>query len=104
AFQGWPPNLLAYLHQIGDDDALIESIRRIIFVQDVTAASGTIPAALAPAAFLARLRADGAALTPFAGIPGQPNCHGTSVSALATQSGGASNPRTPLGFPRFNPL
>src|SRR5262249_54013471 len=34
----------------------------------------------------------------FAGTPGRPDCHGTSVSALARQYGGLSNAASALGF------
>ena len=37
-------------------------------------------------------------LKPFAGIPGNPNCHGVSVSTLATQFGGIRNAAQALGF------
>jgi YVTN family beta-propeller protein len=56
--------------------------------------SATIPVGLAPVAF-------GVFIQPapkFAGVPGSKNCHGTSVSALATQFGGFNAAAAALGF------
>jgi hypothetical protein len=35
---------------------------------------------------------------PEAGIPGEPDCHGQSVAALATQFGGIKRAASTLGF------
>ena len=43
-------------------------------------------------------------LPPFAGTPGQPNCSGQSVSALAQQFGGISNAAATLGFSSVSDL
>jgi hypothetical protein len=40
----------------------------------------------------------------FAGTPGQPNCHGKSVSALAQQFGGLDAAAVALGFARVQAL
>jgi hypothetical protein len=40
----------------------------------------------------------------FAGTPGQANCHGQSVSALAKQYGGLNNATSALGFDSVNAL
>jgi hypothetical protein len=40
----------------------------------------------------------------FAGTPGSPNCHGTSVSALANQYGGLDAAATALGYSNVQAL
>jgi hypothetical protein len=40
----------------------------------------------------------------FAGTPGEGNCHGQSVSALARQFGGLDNAAAALGFPSVQAL
>jgi hypothetical protein len=40
----------------------------------------------------------------FAGTPGEANCHGQSVSALARQFGGLNNAAAALGFPSIQAL
>jgi YVTN family beta-propeller protein len=40
----------------------------------------------------------------FAGTPGQANCHGQSVSALAKQYGGLNNAAAVLGYPSVSAL
>src|SRR5206468_488211 len=87
ASQGWSANELAYLHQIGDDDAFIEAMRPLIFTQDINLVAGTIPAAFANQTLISTLRQSGHDLTPFVGVPGNDNCLGVSVSALAAQFG-----------------
>jgi hypothetical protein len=98
AFQGWSPNALAFLHQIGDDDAFIESMRKLIFTQDINLVAGELPAALANQSFINTLRQAGHDLTPFAGLPGTANCRGVSISALAAEFGGISKAAQALGF------
>jgi len=39
-----------------------------------------------------------------AGTPGEPNCHGQTVSALAKQFGGTSDAATALGFSSVSAL
>jgi hypothetical protein len=41
---------------------------------------------------------------PFAGTPGAANCHGKTVSALATQYGGLENAASALGYPSLGAL
>jgi hypothetical protein len=41
---------------------------------------------------------------PFAGTPGQANCHGKSVSALSQQYGGMDSAAAALGFPSVQAL
>jgi hypothetical protein len=41
---------------------------------------------------------------PGAGIPGEPNCHGDSISALATQFGGIHAAASTMGFPSVDAL
>jgi hypothetical protein len=41
---------------------------------------------------------------PFAGTPGEPNCHGESVSALAQQFGDLDTAAAALGFPSVQAL
>jgi hypothetical protein len=98
AFQGWTPAQLAILHHIGNDDQIIETARKIVFTQDVNLVAGKIPAGFASPAFIAALRQAGRDLTPYVGVPDNSNCHGVSVSALASQFGGMSNAATALGF------
>ena len=98
AFQGWTSDQLALLRQVGNDDQIIETARRIIFTQDVNVVAGRIPAAFASPAFISFLRQAGRDLTPFVGVPGNANCRGVSVSALAAQFGGIANAATALGF------
>jgi hypothetical protein len=40
----------------------------------------------------------------FAGTPGAPNCHGQSISALASQNGGLSHAAAALGYPSVQAL
>ena len=98
AFQGWSPTALAYLRQIGNDDAFIEAMRPLIFTQDINVVAGRIPAALANQTLISTLRQAGRDLTPFVGVPGNANCHGVSVSALAAQFGGINKAAQALGF------
>jgi hypothetical protein len=49
-----------------------------------------------------RIGATYASVTPrvaFAGTPGAPNCHGTSIAALAQANGGLPAAAAALGFP-----
>jgi hypothetical protein len=98
AFSGWTADQLALLRGIGNDDAFIEAMRPLIFTQNVNLVAGKIPAAFANQTLINMLRQAGRDLTPFAGVPGNPNCRGVSVSALATQFGGISNAAQALGF------
>jgi hypothetical protein len=98
AFQGWPAGDLAFFHELGADDATINALKPLLFTQNINQAAGDFPAAIASPALLAILRQGGRDLTPFAGIPGDPNCHGVTVSALATQFGGISAAAPALGF------
>jgi hypothetical protein len=41
---------------------------------------------------------------PEAGIPGEPNCHGQTVAALAAQFGGIKHAASPLGFSSVDAL
>src|SRR4029077_7017515 len=97
AFQGWSENELAFLHQIGDTDPFIEGMRPLIFTQDANQVAGTIPAAFANPTLISMLRQGGHDLTPFAGVPGNANCHGVSVSVLTTQFGSMSRAAQALG-------
>jgi hypothetical protein len=104
AFQGWTADELAYLHQIGEDDAFIEAMRPLIFSRDINQVAGTFPAALANPTLISILRQAGRELTPFVGVPGNANCHGASVSALAKKYGGTARAATALGFKSVNDL
>lgn len=98
AFQGWSANELALLHQIGDTDDFIEFMRPLIFTQNANQVAGTLPAAFADPSLISLLRQGGHDLTPFAGVPGNANCHGVSVSALAIQFGGIDHAAQALGM------
>jgi hypothetical protein len=98
AFQGWSANELAFLHEIGDDDAFIEAMRPLIFTQNINQVAGKIPASFANQALITMLRQAGRDLSPFAGVPGNANCHGVTVSALAAQFGGINQAAQALGF------
>ena len=104
AFQGWKVDELAYLRQIGDDDAFIEAMRPLIFSQDINEVAETFPAALANPTLISILRQAGRDLTPFVGVPGKANCHGASISALARQNGGTARAAKALGFTSLNDL
>ncbi|MEN3369131.1 MAG: hypothetical protein V7609_1274 [Verrucomicrobiota bacterium] len=104
AFQGWTADELAYLHQIGEDDAFIEAMRPLIFSRDINQVAGSFPAALANPTQISILRQAGRDLTPFVGMPGNANCHGASVSALAKKYGGTAKAATALGFKSVNDL
>jgi hypothetical protein len=98
AFQGWTADELASFHQIGDDDAFANALKPLIFTQDINQVAGVIPAAFANQALISTLQQGGHDLTPFTGVPGNANCHGVTVDALAAQFGGISNASTALGF------
>ena len=104
ASQGWSANELALLHQIGADDAFINAMKPLIFTQDINQVAGTLPAAIANPTLISTLRQAGRDLTPFVGVPGNANCHGTSVSALAKQYGGMAKAAKALGFNSVNEL
>jgi hypothetical protein len=104
AFLGWTPDQLALLRQLGNDDQIIETARRIVFTQDINTVAGNFPAAFANPAFIAALRQAGQDLTPYAGLPGTASCRGASVSALAIQFGGMSNASAALGFASVSDL
>jgi hypothetical protein len=104
AFSGWTAQQLALLHQLGNDDDVIDTARRIVFTQDVNVVAGQFPAALANPAFIAALRHAGQDLTPYAGLPGAASCGGVSVSALASLYGGMSNAAAALGFASVSDL
>jgi len=105
AFSGWTPDQRALLRGIGNDDAFIEAMRPLIFTQDINAVAGQIPAAFANPTLINTLRQGGHDLTPpFAGVPGNANCHGVSVATLATQFGGLSKAAQALGFARVKAL
>ena len=105
AFSGWTPDQRALLRGIGNDDAFIEAMRPLIFTQDINAVAGQIPAAFANPTVINTLRQGGHDLTPpFAGVPGNANCHGVSVATLATQFGGLSKAAQALGFARVKAL
>ena len=76
AFSGWTADQLAFLRGVGNDDAFIEAMRPLIFTQDVNLVAGKIPAAFANQTLINTLRQGGRDLSPFAGVPGNPNCHG----------------------------
>jgi hypothetical protein len=98
AFSGWSQEALAFLRQIGDDDAFIEAMRPLIFTQDINVVAGTFPPALANQTLINMLRQAGRDLTPFSGVPGNANCRGVSVSTLAVQFGGINQAAQALGF------
>jgi hypothetical protein len=98
AFQGWSADQLALLKGVGDEDNFIQAAKPLIFTQDINQVAGDLPAAFASPAFLAILRQAGHDLTPFAGVPGNANCHGTTVAALATQYGSIDSAAASLGF------
>ena len=60
----------------------------------------TIPVGSQPVAFGVFIQPPRAGQPPpsFAGVPGSKNCHGTSVSALATTFGGLDAAAAALGF------
>jgi YVTN family beta-propeller protein len=60
----------------------------------------TIPVGIEPVAFGVFIRPPRAGQPPpsFAGVAGSANCHGTSVSALATKFGGLDAAAAALGF------
>jgi YVTN family beta-propeller protein len=60
----------------------------------------TIPVGMAPVAFGVFIQPPRAGQPPptFAGVAGSANCHGTSVSALATKFGGLDAAAAALGF------
>jgi hypothetical protein len=98
AFQGWTANELAIFNQIGDDDTFANALKPLIFTQDINQVAGTLPAALANPTLINTLQQGGETLTPFAGVPGNANCHGVTVSALATQFGSISQAAQALGL------
>ena len=98
AFQGWTANELAFFHQLGDDDTFANALKPLIFTQNINQVAGKIPALFANQPLITTLQQGGHDLTPFAGVPGNANCHGVTVSALAAQFGGISNAAQALGF------
>lgn len=98
AFQGWRPDQVQRLLDIGDDIAFIQGARPLIYTQDINAVAGTVPAAFAKPALIATLLSASKALVPSLGIPPVVSCHGVTVSGLATQYGGIGNAATALGF------
>jgi hypothetical protein len=104
ASQGWPPDQLAYLRSIGLDDGFIEALRPLLFSRDINGVAGTLPAAIADPTLITDLRRASRALAPFAGVPGNANCHGVSVSALAHQYGNIAKAAKALGFNSVNDL
>lgn len=98
AFQGWPASDLFFFHELGADDDFVNALKPLIFTQNINQVAGDIPAAFASQALISILQQGGHDLAPFAGVPGNADCHGVTVSALATQFGGMSAAAQALGF------
>ena len=63
-----------------------------------TVIGSPIPVGNNPVAFGVFIQPPGQRPPRFAGVPGSKNCHGTSVSALATKFGGLDAAAAALGF------
>jgi hypothetical protein len=79
-------------------------MRPLIYTQDINVVAGNIPAALANPPLIAALQQGGRALVPFAGVPGQADCHGVTVSGMANQYGGVNKAAVALGFSSVSSL